>query len=198
MVCLTVDESVVARAPARSHFGSRLQLAARVRMMHAVIEACRLNIAGCDIVIQIHAAGGAERQAEVVAAVKVTVPDLAVLVVDALQTATRGAVESSGWALVQPQVEPVATKAGASLAWLAATERSGGPPPPPPFSQDGSRDSRWAGVQERCQCCHAVGKRGQAAPAECEADGDRADGDLHTGHLLGMLCAVGNAPTTSP
>ena len=78
MVCLTVDESVVARAPARSHFGTRLQLATRVRMMHAVIVACRLNIAGCDIVIQIHAGGGVERQAEVMAAVKATVPDLAV------------------------------------------------------------------------------------------------------------------------
>jgi hypothetical protein len=103
-------------------------------MMHAVIEACRLNIAGCDIVIQIHGAGGAERQAAVVAAVKATLPDLADLVVDALRTATRGAAGSGGWALVQPQVEPVA-RVPASLEWLAATKRSGGPPPPPPLSQ---------------------------------------------------------------
>ena len=66
----------------------------------SIVEACRLSIAGCIVVITVDSAGGLDRQREVVDAVVAIQTDVALLAVDALRAGTQQ--HADGWALVEP------------------------------------------------------------------------------------------------
>jgi hypothetical protein len=99
----------------------------------SVVEACRLSIGGCTVIITVDGTGGAGRQREVADALAAVQTDVALLAVDALRT-TWVLADPPGVAAT-PKSPPPAHREDVPVprtrAWLDAVQASGGPPPPP-------------------------------------------------------------------
>ena len=135
-------------------------------------EACRLNIAGCTIVISVSDDGGRDRQSDVLMAVRAVTHDFGRLTVAALGDAYPSSAEDHS------DGEPLgaAREQAAFNQWrwsrgVAANPASGGPPPPVP-SKTGTADSADA------PCSVAVPPLPPPPPASPRPAGERPQQSL--------------------